>query len=46
MRPRIAVGCALVLAAASPAVAQDAFEPNPSLARLSADDAYARTSAQ
>ncbi len=46
MRPRLAVGCALVLAAAAPGFAQDWYEPNPSLARLSADDAYARTSAQ
>ena len=46
MRPRLAVGCALVLAAAVPAFAQDAFEPNPSLAQLSADDAYARRSAR
>lgn len=46
MRPRLAVGCALVLAASAPGVAQDAFEPNPSLAELSADDAYARRSAK
>jgi len=46
MRSRLAVGCALVLAAAAPGFAQDWFEPNPSLARLSADDAFARTSAR
>ncbi len=45
MRSRPAAGCALVLAAAVPGFAQDTFEPNPSLAQLSADDAYALTSA-
>jgi uncharacterized delta-60 repeat protein len=46
MRRRSVVACAVVLAAAAPAFAQDWFEPNPSLARLTADDAYARTSAE
>jgi hypothetical protein len=46
MRTRLAVGCALVLAAAAPGFAQDWFEPDPSLARLSTDDAYARRSAR
>lgn len=46
MRPRLAVGCALIVAAAAPSFAQDWFEPNPSLARLSTDDAYTRTSAR
>jgi uncharacterized delta-60 repeat protein len=46
MRPRLAVGCALVLAAAAPGFAQDDFEPHPSLAELSADEAYARRSAR
>src|SRR5262245_10500469 len=46
MRSRLAVVCTLLFAAAAPGFAQDAFEPNPSLAQLSADDAYARTSAR
>lgn len=46
MRSRLAFGCALVFAASTPALAQDWFEPNPSLAELSADDAYARKSAK
>ncbi len=36
----------IVLVASAPSLAQDEFEPNPSLARLSADDAYARRSAR
>lgn len=46
MRLRPPFGCAIVCVASALAVGEDAFEPNPSLGRLSADAAYDEMSAQ
>lgn len=46
MSSRVPAVVAVLLLAAAPGLAQDWYEPNPSLAELSADDAYARTSAK
>jgi uncharacterized delta-60 repeat protein len=43
---RLAVSCGLLLAGWAPGFAQDGFEPDPSLALLSADKAYTRESAR